>query len=388
MKAGADDREAMASREPRLFNSFFLGGFECSTHRIASGKRLDLVASTGHDRFCELDYKRLVELGIRVAREGLRWHLIESQPGIYDFRTAEPMVNAARRQGIQLIWDLCHYGWPDDLDIFSAAFPSRFAQFAQAFGRWIRERETGPVMITPINEISFIAWAGGDAAVLPPRCHHRGFELKAQLVRSAVLAMEALRVMIPDVRFFQVDPIINVIADPRRRSDRPAARARSQGQYQAWDMLAGRHWPQLGGEERNLDIIGLNYYPHNQWIVGRKFIRRDHPLYRPLRKLLQTMFERYQRPLIIAETGCEDADRPGWLRYVCREVEAAMKHGIPIHGICLYPILNHPGWNDDRHCHNGLWDYPDKEGNREIYEPLAEELRRWQPIFENVLRRS
>ena len=44
--------------------------------------------------------------------------------------------------------------------------------------------------------------------------------------------------------------------------------------------------------------------------------------------------------------------------------------------IGLDPILNHPGWTNDRHCHNGLWDYPNESGGRELYAPLAKELRR------------
>jgi hypothetical protein len=47
---------------------------------------------------------------------------------------------------------------------------------------------------------------------------------------------------------------------------------------------------------------------------------------------------------------------------------------VPVHGLCLYPIVNHPGWEDDRHCHNGLWDYADAAGERNIYAPLATEL--------------
>jgi hypothetical protein len=33
----------------RLFQSWFIGGFECSTHRRRDGRRLDLLASTCHD---------------------------------------------------------------------------------------------------------------------------------------------------------------------------------------------------------------------------------------------------------------------------------------------------------------------------------------------------
>ena len=50
-------------------------------------------------------------------------------------------------------------------------------------------------------------------------------------------------------------------------------------------------------------------------------------------------------------------------------------------GLCLYPIVNHPGWDDDRHCTNGLWDYADEAGHREIFAPLAEELKHQQQLF-------
>src|SRR2546423_14032196 len=96
-----------------------MGGFECSTHRARSGERLDLIATTGHDKYAVADYGRLREQGIRAARDGVRWHLIEKREGRYDFSSVLPMVRAARDAGVQVVWDLCHYGWPDDVDIFS-----------------------------------------------------------------------------------------------------------------------------------------------------------------------------------------------------------------------------------------------------------------------------
>jgi hypothetical protein len=156
-------------------------------------------------------------------------------------------------------------------------------------------------------------------------------------------------------------------------------------------MLAGRIWPELGGQEKFLDVIGVNFYPHNQWFYNlkgfekvRRFtpIRRAHPSYRPFREMLQEVYSRYHRPVIVSETGAEDRARPGWLRYVCQEAQAAILDGVPLQGMCLYPILNHPGWADDRHCHNALWDYPDKNGKRKIYAPLAAELRRWRKVFD------
>ncbi len=52
-----------------LFDSFFLAGFECSSHRLRDGKRLDLLRSTRHDEFAEFDYRCVRELGLRSVRE-------------------------------------------------------------------------------------------------------------------------------------------------------------------------------------------------------------------------------------------------------------------------------------------------------------------------------
>ena len=78
--------------------------------------------------------------------------------------------------------------------------------------------------------------------------------------------------------------------------------------------------------------------------------------------MLQEVYDRYRRPLFVAETGIEDETRPAWLRYICKEVFTALEAGVPVEGICLYPIVNHPGWDDDRHCYNGMFDYADADG--------------------------
>ena len=98
--------------------------------------------------------------------------------------------------------------------------------------------------------------------------------------------------------------------------------------------------------------------------------------------MLRELYDRYRRPLFIAETGIENEARPAWLRYVGCEVRRAIREGVPVLGVCLYPVVNHPGWDDDRHCYNGLWDYADANGEREIYVPLARELQSQQRLLE------
>ncbi|MEG4446161.1 beta-glucosidase [Microcoleus sp. AT9_B5] len=369
-----------------MFQSFFMGGFECSTHRVQSGKRLDVTAATGHDKFAAADYQRLQDQGIYTVREGLRWHLIEQTPGKYDFSSSLPIIRAARDMKMQVIWDLFHYGWPDDIDIFSPEFVSRFASMVRAFMEVLNEETDQTPFVTPVNEISFIAWAGGDVAYINPFAKGRGDELKIQLIKAAIAAIESVWEVNPNTRIVQIDPTINIIADPDKPEDRDAAEGYRLSQYQAWDMLAGRFRPELGGKEKYLDIIGVNYYDRNQWIHNEDPMKYTDPLYRPFREMLQEVFDRYGRPLFIAETGTEDDFRPVWFNYVCTEVMAAMKAGVPIEGICLYPIVNHPGWDDDRHCYNGLWDYCNESGDREIYQPLADELQFQRQQIEPLLK--
>ncbi len=153
-------------------------------------------------------------------------------------------------------------------------------------------------------------------------------------------------------------------------------------QYQGWDALSGRLWPELGGAPGYLDIIGVNFYPRNEWIHEVGPMHPGEPLYRPLSQILSEVYERYRRPMFIGETGTEDEKRPSWFRYVCDQVAVARGKGVPVEAVCLYPIVNHPGWEDDRHCCNGLWDYPGPDGEREIYAPLADELDAQRQRFE------
>jgi hypothetical protein len=98
------------------FQSFFMAGFECSSHRRPDGVRLDLLDSTGHAALAAEDYRACAAHGLLTARDGLRWHLIEQVPGRYDWSSWLPMLEAAAQVGIEVIWDLLHYGSPDHLD--------------------------------------------------------------------------------------------------------------------------------------------------------------------------------------------------------------------------------------------------------------------------------
>ncbi|HEY0181154.1 MAG TPA: hypothetical protein VGC30_16185, partial [Dokdonella sp.] len=67
---------------------------------------------------------------------------------------------------------------------------------------------------------------------------------------------------------------------------------------------------------------------------------------------------------------------------VADEVARALDAGAPIGGICLYPVLDYPGWTDDRHCETGLLGFADLDGARPVHAPLARELHAQRLRFE------
>ena len=364
----------------KQFASFFQAGFECSSHRRRDGVRLELIRATSHDRHVESDYRQCAELGLRTLRDGLRWHLIEQSPGKYDWSSWLPALEAAEQLGLQIIWDLFHYGSPDCIDQAAPDFAQRFTDFALAaieMHQWVSGR---PPVICPLNEINFLSWAVDEGYFPRVEPKQRGW-FKRHLVRTAIMAARAIKQRWPAATIVWAEPLIHIAPHDRRRATMRGAARNLLGMYEAYDWIMGIAEPELGGHPSLVDVVGWNFYPHNQWYYKGPTIPMGHHEYRPLADMLAEVAERYQKPLFIAETGAEGSGRPAWLHYVCDEVREAQGRGADIQGICLYPVTAYPGWDNSRHCDVGLFSPIGSNGKRHVYEPLADELRRQRAIF-------
>jgi hypothetical protein len=368
-----------------LFRSFWIGGFESASHINRSGARIDIVSATQHDLLVEEDYSRLAEWGIRTVREGARWHLVETSRG-FDFSSLLATVEAARRHRIQVIWALCHYGWPDDLDILAPGFVDRFARYCREVARFIADHTDGIQFYTPINEISFLAWAAGEKAYIHPYRLDAGRPIKEQLIRATIAGIEAIWSVDRTARIMHTEPLIHVLTPKGRPDLARAAADQREAQFEAWDMLAGGMEPQLGGHPRYLDIVGVNYYHANQWEHPDLRLRwedtpRD-PRWLPFSSLLAEVYYRYWRPVVVSETSHFGAGRGRWIREVAKDVGQARYAGVGVQGVCIYPIIDRPDWDDPDHWHNsGLWDLrrrADGKLERILAEDYAESLRHAQ----------
>jgi hypothetical protein len=276
-----------------------------------------------------------------------------------------------------------HFGYPDHVDVFAVDFPDRFGAYARAVARFMFDHApTCAPMFSLINEMSFLSWAGGDVACMNPFCFARGDELKMQFVLATIAAIEEIRDVFPGARFVHAEPVIHVVAPPENPRLWRKVDCDNAYQYEALDMLSGKVWPRLGGHSKYLDIVGVNFYPDNQFTPDGETIRLGDPRFKPFSSMLLESWRHFERPLLITETGTEGDARASWLRYVADECVNAFEAGCELHGLTLYPVLNHPGWLDDRQCHNGLWDYADGSGHRHVHEPLLTEMNRQAPRLE------
>ena len=109
-------------------------------------------------------------------------------------------------------------------------------------------------------------------------------------------------------RIISPEPLIHNVPPESEPWNTGPAISQRNSQFEVWDMVMGRSAPELGGAERYLDIVGVNFYAANQWEVpgGRKLhwdAGSDDPRWMPLHKLLAEVHGRYQRPIFIAETS-------------------------------------------------------------------------------------
>ena len=347
-----------------------MGGFECAsmsfawTHRFEIGYEADVQVLSGHLERAEEDYGLLASIGMRTVRDAVCWKRVEGAPGAYDWTAFRRLIRAARATGVQVVWDLCHFGLPRHVDPFADDFSERFSAYALAAAEVLyAEGERAPVWC-PINEISYWSFAGGEAAHFAPHGRERGHELKLALCRATIGAIDALRRADPSARFLLVDPIMHTVEveGPTERSEQVR-----RLQYDAWDIIGGLKHPEVGGRPDLLDIIGVNYYANNQWFLdGRGTLPLDHPLRRRPSDMIVEIAHRYGRPVLVSETGAEGDDGPPWLDYMLTEVEAARRAGVSVEGLCLYPVMDYPGWTDERHCPCGVIEVAPGWGERTL----------------------
>jgi hypothetical protein len=149
--------------------------------------------------------------------------------------------------------------------------------------------------------------------------------------------------MANDRRFFLLDLFLGRELDPRRPFVREVAKVGAD------DLLAM--------EPGHIDVLGLDYYAHNQWqwyAPDRGTPHSSNP--GTLASLFGEYWERYRLPCMLGETNIRGfaSDRASWLKYTLEQCELAKAAGVPVEGYCWYPFVDSTDWDSllcraDRH---------------------------------------
>ena len=304
------------------------------------------------------------------------------------------LARLGREAGLVQVWDLMHYGYPDDLDPLAdaAGFVARFAAYAGAVAAAGAGGDRRPAVRDPGERALLLRLGRGRGGLPGPLRPRAGARVQAGAGAGGAAAAAAVWAVDSRGRMVSVDPLVRVHAPPGRPDLRAAAAHFNRDVvFEAFDLLAGRREPDLGGSRAHLGVVGLNYYAGNQWTLPapdapQRFLTWDDPAWLPLSDLLAEVQARYGGPLLLAETGAAGEARPAWLAHLTGEVGRALARGVDLRGVCWYPVVTSPDWEDPTaFFEGGLFDVaprPDGRLERVLARPVAAALRAAQAALD------
>lgn len=336
----------------------FLGAFE-STYQPVHDR--DVLETTQHDVRWQDDLRLLATCQVSQLRYPLRWHRIEPEPGSFDWRHTDAVLGFMLDQGLVPIVDLLHHtSYPRWLgDLSAPGFERAFLRFAEAVAErypWLpgytvcNEPFTTLLMCGQLG-IWAPHWQGLDGFVrlarnvfpavtaasralhdLLPRADHLHVEVCERHSWSTAAGEEFAR-MTNDRRFLLTDLLVGRAIDP----DRPFVQ----------DLLRAGGEDLLTVDPGHVDVLGLDYYAHNQWEwsgPGQGTTMPPNPA--PLADLITEYWDRYALPCALGETNIRGfaSDRATWLKWTLEQCEVARDAGVDVRGYCWFPFIDSADW--------------------------------------------
>lgn len=337
----------------------FIGAFE-STYLPTFD--VDVAEITGHTSQWRRDIDDVLATGVRRFRYPLRWHRIEAHPGQHDWRETDLQLGYLRSAGAEVIVDLAHHTsyprWLDD-GLRDPRFGTAYLRFVDGAARrypWLSS-------YTLFNEPFATLFLAGHEALWPP--YDVGVEgfvrLAGNVLPSIGAASRRLRHLLPDARHVWVDTCEAHHGLPGSAAEH--ADLANDRRFAVLDMALGRATDRdrpflrsvvaAGGEALldldpiQVDVLGLDYYPHSEWwydgLGGHA--PSPHPL--GFATVAGQYADRYRLPLMLAETNVRGlpSDRITWLRYMLDQYLVGLSRGLPLEGFCWFPSVDSCDWD-------------------------------------------
>lgn len=373
-------------------------GAECTINRVGERWR-DQALLTGF-RHRDDDIDRLAALGARRVRLPVLWeHVDRHGNGTLDFEWPDRAIARLNERGIGCVLGLLHHGsGPRHTHLLDERFPKLFAEFALR----VAERYPNQCSWTPVNEPLTTARFSCLYGVWYP--HHRsdGSFVRALLnqVKATVLAMRAIRTIIPGAELVQTDDLGFTRCTPALADQ---AAFDNERRWLAFDLLCGRvderhplrNWlrscgagddelDQLAREPCAPGIVGINAYVTSERFLDERLelypidmhggngrdayvdietARVDGQLIDGFGQRLREAHARYGLPLAITEVhmGCTREEQLRWLHQAWQAAVTARREGIDVRAVTAWAAFGTVDWSslltEDRgHYEPGLWD--------------------------------
>jgi beta-glucosidase/6-phospho-beta-glucosidase/beta-galactosidase len=343
-------------------NSFmFATGIECSYPRTQHGRR-DQLAECGHYEHWRKDFELVRELGLKVLRYGLPYHLVNPRHGKYDWSFADEAMRELKRLGITPILDLMHFGVPDWIgDYQNPELPVLFAEYAAAVAArypWVR-------YYTPVNEIFVTARASTLDGIWNERQRSdRAFVTAIKHGAAAsILACHSIAKQRPNAVIVQSESA-EYVHDLRAEKD-PRTELINRLRFLPLDLLYA-HRPDAGvmlylldngltrkeyewfmaGEPPGYQVMGNDYYGRNERMLlpdGRCLEAED---VLGWYNITHEYYRRYRKPVMHTETNHFNAEAaPAWLWKQWSNVLKMRELGVPVLGFTWYSLTDQVDWD-------------------------------------------
>lgn len=357
------------------------GGLECTINRV--GDRFFNQLEYGPP-LKPSDLDRIAELGIRTLRFPVLWEqLAPVSLQAIDWSWADSRLSRLRELGMNPIAGLVHHGsGPAYTNLLDPEFPQKLAQYA----RLVAERYPWIEAFTPVNEPLTTARFSGLYGLWFPHARDKLSFARALLnqCRGVVLAMRAIREIIPHARLIQPDDLGKTYGTPKLQYQ---ADFDNERRWLTWDLLCGKvtpdhrmwqylSWAGISAAELEIflrepcppDVIGINHY-----VTSDRFLDDNVRAYPPethggnerdryadvaavrvridgicpLEELLQEASARYQRPIAVTEAhlGCSREEQVRWLDEIWKAAARVRAEGVDIRAVTAWSLFGAYDWN-------------------------------------------
>lgn len=331
---------------------------------------LDEHDLTGHTTSWRSDLELAADLGARTLRYGASWPVVHPEPGRFDWRRLDPVVEAAEGLGLELMLDLVHYGAPRWLtrSFADPDYPVAIEEFCRAL---VTRYQGSMAGITPLNEPLTTASFCGLRGVWPP--YLTGWDGWVATVIPMALGIArtiaAVRHLAPDLTVVHVEAATLVNA-----ADEAATEHTRLLEAVGWlptDLALGRVTPEHpmhdwliehGANPAQLrwlcvhaqppDVLGVNYYPdltpRQVRVDGTSALQVTHNLWSAgLSTAVRRFAARYGLPLALTETSIEGPDelRARWLSDSLRTCQELRADGVDLRGYTWWPLFDFVDWS-------------------------------------------